>query len=824
MSVYTGSSKSEYIKYGSNSVVNGGKGNDTLYGYNNYYGSNNINNVTFLYANGDGNDSIVGFNETSTLRISDANYSTAKSGNDIIVTVGEGQITLKGAAKLSTVNIIANDKSIVAVDGMCYSSLQEAINALVQKKYGTLTLLKDCAGSFDFSTGNNKLSFSVDLNGKTLTATDALKFNGNAGVTFKNGTITSTGNVSILIDNDGCRLNFYDGVTLDATKLKADGYIIDTTGGKLYFDGSDVYSDYATIRNAGGEIEINCYDCDGDDEYFYYYYERLTQIPTHTFKANILFSGSELPEGYSLELYRDNTIDGDLLFDSAALNAGTLTNIILRSGDSFTKNPAITMDNFSNLVKRKVAGTSDIYSLETASNPNNTSYVASLIINGNITYYTSLETAMTVAAQSKTNGTLTSTSNVSTLIENNGGELDFQSANIDATKLKSGGYIANNNGGTLIFEAASSVNSKNSRRIKSTSGELIIDNSNDATIKADILLCDNESSDYRYNNFVFGSGTIDGDLFLDSTAVANGIWKGKYGDDYGKIYIGENATFTKNANLINGNLNALITKANGSDGTFKLALPSLGSNVAYVYNYYKDTVTFYKTIQEAIDVVAANKDSYNTVILLKDCSGTIDLTNLSSKSYGCSINLNGHTFTATNTIKLGDKAWVTIKNGTLTSTSNVSTLIENNGATLNLWSVNLDATKLKADGYIIDSPDGTLYFNRVNVDSNNGTIASNMLTSYGSTIKADILWNNSSVDLRRTTVEGDLFIDEKCIPYYWYWAEAGLFDEECISVRNSTFTKNPLITAENIGSLVAYPIGKGKGKLGLTYRRHSRRR
>lgn len=90
------------------------------------------------YAKGDGNDSIVGFNETSTLRISDANYSTAKSGNDIIVTVSEGQITLKGAAKLSTVNIIANDKSIATVDGMCYSSLQEAINALAQKNTARL--------------------------------------------------------------------------------------------------------------------------------------------------------------------------------------------------------------------------------------------------------------------------------------------------------------------------------------------------------------------------------------------------------------------------------------------------------------------------------------------------------------------------------------------------------------------------------------------------------------------------------------------------------------------------------------------------------------
>ena len=68
-----------------------------------------------VYNAGDGNDSIVGFNETSTLEISGALHSTEKSGNDIIVTVGEGKITLEDAASLSSAKIINSTYAIFTV-------------------------------------------------------------------------------------------------------------------------------------------------------------------------------------------------------------------------------------------------------------------------------------------------------------------------------------------------------------------------------------------------------------------------------------------------------------------------------------------------------------------------------------------------------------------------------------------------------------------------------------------------------------------------------------------------------------------------------------
>ncbi len=83
--------------YGENVTITGGSGNDTLLNYG--------NNVLFTHAAGEGNDVIMGFNETSTLSISGDAYSTQVSGNNVVVTAGTGKIILAGAAKLDTVNI-----------------------------------------------------------------------------------------------------------------------------------------------------------------------------------------------------------------------------------------------------------------------------------------------------------------------------------------------------------------------------------------------------------------------------------------------------------------------------------------------------------------------------------------------------------------------------------------------------------------------------------------------------------------------------------------------------------------------------------------------
>ena len=130
-----GAGNDSLYNVGDNASLSGGDGDDTI-SNGNYYsssGNNGGNNVTISggagndsiylgrdktclveYESGDGNDTIYGFNSTSTLSISSDDYSTQSSGNDIIVTVdGEEEIVLKNIyATADTLNINGNAFSL----------------------------------------------------------------------------------------------------------------------------------------------------------------------------------------------------------------------------------------------------------------------------------------------------------------------------------------------------------------------------------------------------------------------------------------------------------------------------------------------------------------------------------------------------------------------------------------------------------------------------------------------------------------------------------------------------------------------------------------
>ena len=113
VTINTGAGNDYVYNLGDSVTINTGAGNDSI--YNNchlqydgsiYYWDDDYGaNVLFNYAKGDGNDIIYGFKADSTLSIGGGSYSTEKSGSDIIVTVGDGKISLIGAAGLSKVNI-----------------------------------------------------------------------------------------------------------------------------------------------------------------------------------------------------------------------------------------------------------------------------------------------------------------------------------------------------------------------------------------------------------------------------------------------------------------------------------------------------------------------------------------------------------------------------------------------------------------------------------------------------------------------------------------------------------------------------------------------
>ena len=606
---------------GDNMIVPCNETNDSI--------SGSGNNVTFFYEVGNGNDTINGFNETSTLRVAGSDCSSVVSGSDVIVTVGENYITLVGAANLSTVNIVSNDQSVAYMTvgnntPTFYSSIQDAVNAAAENQHGSqIRLLKDTEGTLDLSSieSTNRININIYLNKKTFTATDTIKINkSNAEIRFQgNGTITSTGNVSTLfeVSNDNSRLNL-GNVSVDATNLASGGYIANVTGGTLQFNGdnnSNITSNNSVIRNAGGRLEIR----------------------RGTINADILLSGSTWSDYWALAL-NYGTVNGNLLFDSAALNAGVLTKISIEDdgNSTFTENPDITTENFSNLVANQVAGSSDTYSLKLPEDPANDSYVASLIVNGAITYYTSLQEAMTAAAQSTTNGTLT-------LLKDCAGSLDFSNF-VHSGNFISVSYSSNNGGGS-----------------QGGSG-----------------------------NYV--------DSF-DGCSVTNG---------FGRFIV----------------------------------------------------------------------------------------------------NLNGHTFTATDTINVGSDAWIVIKNGNITTTGGLNTLFANNGGELDLQAVTVDATSLAANGYIAINNDGALAFeNNTSVNSNNAVIKSTdgqlrIGNSEDTTIKADILLSSTGATtseddwvetpipfiLGGGTIDGDLLLDSAAV-------NADVLNKIYISSEGlGTFTANPALT------------------------------
>ena len=93
---------------GSDVTIDGGKGDD-LISLTSDAGDNVIE-----YTQGDGNDTIYGFNDTDRLSISGAPFTAHKSGDDIIVTVDEENITLVDAASLSSTLDIVNQKGVTS--------------------------------------------------------------------------------------------------------------------------------------------------------------------------------------------------------------------------------------------------------------------------------------------------------------------------------------------------------------------------------------------------------------------------------------------------------------------------------------------------------------------------------------------------------------------------------------------------------------------------------------------------------------------------------------------------------------------------------------
>ena len=86
-----GGAGNDSLTGGNYSTITGGKGNDVI-------DISLADEVVIKYASGDGKDTVENFDSDDVLHITKGSYSVSTSGDDVIVKVGKGSITLKDAA------------------------------------------------------------------------------------------------------------------------------------------------------------------------------------------------------------------------------------------------------------------------------------------------------------------------------------------------------------------------------------------------------------------------------------------------------------------------------------------------------------------------------------------------------------------------------------------------------------------------------------------------------------------------------------------------------------------------------------------------------
>ena len=208
----------EIFNYGNSATISGGKGNDTIYND----GSGNV----FEYTTGDGNDIIYDITANDTITIAgDFTYST--DGDDAIIKIGSGSITLDSAAQIE-----------VNINGETYKTEEETVPPDV----------------ISLTSGNDSYS----------NETDKVTIHAMAG----NDTIDNSGNEVVIFGEEGNDEIFNDGNSATISGGKGNDTIYNDGTGALFEyatgDGNDIIYDISTadtLTIAGSFT----YSTDGDD-------------------------------------------------------------------------------------------------------------------------------------------------------------------------------------------------------------------------------------------------------------------------------------------------------------------------------------------------------------------------------------------------------------------------------------------------------------------------------------------------------------------------------------------------------------------------------
>ena len=217
-------------------TLNAGAGNDYIQNYN--------KETTFIYANGDGNDIIYGFGDTDTLSIVGGSYTTQTSGNNILVKVGSGTITLSGA----------RGKSLHIIKTQSTDGGTSATNKISTTSGGSKGVTLKNWDSFHTFTGtdNNDSIFS-DYNYTFKTSNVTIKAGaGNDTIrNYADKTTIDAGSGNDYIYNSGYNVTINGGTGNDTVLLGRNYNLIQYANG----DGNDSIKNFAstdTLSITGG--------------------------------------------------------------------------------------------------------------------------------------------------------------------------------------------------------------------------------------------------------------------------------------------------------------------------------------------------------------------------------------------------------------------------------------------------------------------------------------------------------------------------------------------------------------------------------------------
>ena len=174
-------------------AVNGGTGDDYIYG--------NANDNVYIYASGDGKDTIENFTEGDTINITSGKVdSSVTSGTDVILNVGKGSITLKDAIgsvrkfnlKIGTAAAVETPITITGTakadeivnDASVYSIQALGGNDTIENYADSVTVEAGAGKDYIFNSGSKVQIFGDADNDTVESFGDSVTVDGGAGADY----------------------------------------------------------------------------------------------------------------------------------------------------------------------------------------------------------------------------------------------------------------------------------------------------------------------------------------------------------------------------------------------------------------------------------------------------------------------------------------------------------------------------------------------------------------------------------------------------------------------------------------------------------------